>query len=97
MGLPISQLPTTEIEINGETIKIRALSRREAFKLAEFKDDPDAGEAFILSCATGDSIEAANYFRDNSDTDTVGKLIDAVIDFSGLATKPEADPDNPKA
>lgn len=82
--LPEIALPKTMVEVGGQSVEVRGLSRSEAMSLAKFKDDPDAAEDFILSCATGETLADIASWRAATPADAVGELIDAVLTLSGL-------------
>lgn len=87
MALPINPLPSSSIEIAGQSVAFRSLSRSEALKMQTFVGRVDDAEIFLLSCGTGCSEEEARAFRDGNDTVTAGLLIDAIIVLSGLTQK----------
>lgn len=93
MGLPIIPLPSSSVEVNGATVTFRSLSRAEALSLQDYRGREDEAEVLILQWATGATPEEAQAFRDGTMTAEAGKLIDAILVFSGLA---EGDTD-PKA
>lgn len=85
MTLPVGQLAKGKIEINGEVVEIRSLSRREAVKIAtDYSDDADGGEVFILMCGTGCTEDEAVAFRDNTDPMVAAKLIEGIARLSGI-------------
>jgi hypothetical protein len=95
MALPSIALPTKKVKVAGQTIEIRALSRSEAMRLAEFQKDPDEGETFIVSCACGVSMDEAREWRQNSPAKDVGTVVDSILVLSGLVA--EDGTDSPKA
>jgi hypothetical protein len=98
MPLPLVDLPTDSIEIGGEKVEYRALSREEALRLNRFKEqtaeDLDAGEIFMLSCSVGVTEEEAAEWRRRTDAGTVDRLLQAIATISGLVPDPER-PDDP--
>lgn len=89
--LPSVPLPTDTIDINGQEVRFRSLSRAETLKLTtQFKDDPDSAEIFVLACGTGVSLDQAKQWRDETDPTTAGKLVDGIIILTGLAKSEEA-------
>lgn len=95
MALPTIALPKKSVDINGTSVEIRSLSRAEAFALSsEYANRPDDAEIFVLARGTGVPEAEAKEWRDVTDPITAGKLVDAIIYLTGLAT-PEGD--DPKA
>jgi hypothetical protein len=86
MALPVSPLATATVEIAGETVEYRSLSRAQALALNGYRGREDEAEVFILECGTGCTTEEAKEFRESNDTDTAGRLIDGILILSGLAT-----------
>jgi hypothetical protein len=89
MALPKVALPTSSVEIGGETVEYRSLSRSEVLKIQAFAGREDEAEDFIVACGTGVSIEEAHEWRESIDAMTAGPLIDGIILLSGLV---DADP-----
>jgi len=90
MALPVVPLGRGTVEIGGETVEFRSLSRSQALQLNSFKGREDEAEVFILMGGTGCSEDEARAFRDGNDTETAGILIDAILILSGLANNPKA-------
>lgn len=82
--LPTKPLPEDSIEIAGERVVFKSLSRAAALKLHTFAGAPDEAEVFILCQGTGCTEEEARAFRDGNDTETAGALIDGILILSGL-------------
>ena len=96
MPLPSRPLPTDEVEVNGEFVRFRSLSRAEALKLQDYRGREDEAEAFILAAALGDvSVDEAMAWRETTTTLESSKLIDAILVFSGLASE-AGTPEDPK-
>lgn len=90
MPLPIKPLPTDELEINGQRVEYRSLSRAQALKVHEFVGREDEAEVYLLMCGTGCTEEEARAFREGNDAETAGLLIDAIIVISGLTKRTQA-------
>lgn len=90
MALPIVPLGTGSVTIGGSPVDIRSLSRAEALRLNGYRGREDEAEVFILMAGTGCTEAEAQEFREETDVDTAGVLIDAILVLSGLAS------DNPK-
>jgi hypothetical protein len=88
--LPSIPLPEKEIEIGGQTITLRSLSRAEVLQLKKFEANPDEAENFILAKGTGITEEAAAKWRSEVDASTAGKVVDGIIFLSGLAVDSKA-------
>ncbi len=92
MALPVIPLPSSSVEVNGTEVRFRSLSRSEALELKELRGDLAAAEVLIISKATGSTEEEAQTFREGTPTMEAGKLIDAILVFSGLAEEEDTDP-----
>jgi hypothetical protein len=93
-ALPVPALPVGTVEIDGEAVAIRSLSRHQALKLDSYRGREDEAEDYIVACGMVISIEDAHEWRDSVDMATGGKLVDAIIDLSGLSrAKPGEDED----
>ena len=90
--LPVRALPTAEVDIDGTTVKVRGLSRGEAMKVGTTysADTAGAGEAFIVSCGTGVSVEEATEWLNSVDVPTSNIVLQKIIELSGM--KSSADP-----
>ena len=85
MSLPIPPLPTGSVEIAGQRVEFRALSRAQALKMQTFRGREDEAEVHLIVCATGVTEAEATTWRESVDTETAGLLIDAIVVLSGLA------------
>lgn len=84
--LPTKALPTSTVTIEGTAVEVRGLSRSEALKLStQFTTDIDGAESFIVACGTGVTPEEAQEWRNTTDPETAGLIIDEVILLSGLS------------
>jgi hypothetical protein len=84
MTLQGGQLARETIQINGSAVEIRSLSRKETLEMAKFKDDPDAGEIYLLARATGSSEDQVRVFRETTNPLEVDNLLDAILKLSGI-------------
>lgn len=84
MTLPAVPLPRDKVDVGGEQVEVRALSRSEVSRLARFAGDNDAAETFVLACGTDLTEEEAQTWRDSVHTDTAGPVIDRICELSGL-------------
>lgn len=62
----------------------------------EFRGNPDSAETYILACGTGVTEAEAEAWRNSTDPETAGQLVDAIIYLTGLAKPPKDDDDAPK-
>jgi hypothetical protein len=94
MPLPVKPLPTGEVEIEGQKVPIRGLSRREAIAVGQLgRDSIDAAEVLILTAGTGCTEAEATAWRDAVDMVTGSLLIDAIVGLSAM----ESDGTSPKS
>lgn len=84
MGLPVVPLDTGTVEVGGQQVHIRSLSRAEVTELAGFGDDAGGAEVFVISRATGESEADAAEWRKTVSAKTADVLLKAVRDLSGL-------------
>jgi hypothetical protein len=90
MALPVVQLPNDSLEIGGERVEYRSLSRSEALKVHSYVGNEDEAENFILSCGVGCTVDEARAWRASTDLKTAGLLVDSILVLSGM-TKPDKD------
>lgn len=100
MTLPRVTLPTGVVEVGGESLPIRSLSRAEAAHLNTFRDgtvtgDVDAAEAYTIAVGTGVTEEEATEWRKATDSGTVQAVVEAILSLSGLVQEGEPDPKSP--
>jgi hypothetical protein len=84
MSLPVRELPTGRVDIDGTYVDIRSLSRAEALALQDYRGREDEAEVVILVAGTGCTEAEAQTWRESTDTRTAGLLIDAILELSGL-------------
>ncbi len=95
MPLPIPALPSGSIDLGGgAVVEYRSLSRAQAMKLQGYKGREDQAEDWIVACGLGITVKEAHAWRDAVPFDVGGRLVDAIIEISGLE-KP-GDGDDPK-
>ena len=87
MALPKVELPRSSVEVGGQKVEFRSLSRKEAIKLQDYQDDADGAEVHILMCGTGCTEAEANEFRESANLTDADVLIKAILVLSGLAPK----------
>lgn len=84
MGLPVLPLPTSVVVVGGVEVPIRSLSRAEALRLRTFDGDVEQVENWILACGAGVSEEEAALWRNATDAEAAGVVVDAICELSGL-------------
>lgn len=85
MGLPIIQLPSEDFVFsNGETIRIRGLSRAEAIQVASLIGDIAELERKAISCATQVSEAEVTTWHSSTPQADVENLVNAISRISGL-------------
>ena len=86
--LPIIELPSADIEVGNTLVTVRSLSRAAALKVTAGFDRKhvDDAEIFILSEGVPGLTKAqAAKWRSSTDPVTVGKVVDKIIELSGMA------------
>jgi hypothetical protein len=86
MPLPSLPLPTDVVEVGGQTVEVRALSRIEGVVLhgPAFRGKPDDAEVYIVSKGTGSSTDDARAWLEETSGDDAGVVIDRILELSGL-------------
>lgn len=81
------------VVIGDQQVQYHALTRAQALHINKLKDDPDESEAYIIASGTNSSIDEAREWRQQTSMIDVGRLMNAIIILSGLATEEQlADP-----
>lgn len=84
MSLPKIALPTRELDIEGQPLTVRGLSRAEAHSMRGFGDDLVGAEAYVISTCCGvTTVDAAAWIAD-SPTHVVNLVLESVFELSGL-------------
>lgn len=85
IALPSVPLPSDTVEVAGQAIEIKSLSRSDALKLTtQFRERADDAEIFVLARGVGVTEEQAKEWRDETDPITAGKVIDAILILTGI-------------
>src|SRR5262245_51633579 len=84
-NLPRPTLPNGTIEIEGERVEYRSLSRAQAIELNNYQGRPNEGEDWILACGLDITVDEARAWREAVTTEVGGHLLEAIIDISGLS------------
>lgn len=82
--LPVSPLATGSVEVAGQPVAIRSLSRAETLTLRAFDGHTGEAEAYVVSCGTGEALDDARAWLDQVDSATAALVVEAVLDLSGL-------------
>lgn len=93
MTLPVVPLPTGTATLGGTTVAIKSLSRAAVLSLSSLDDDAGAAEILMLTQGTGVTEDEARAWRESTDADTVGLLLEEIAVISGIR-KPRK-PDEP--
>ena len=100
MPLPLIPLPTTTVDVGGQQITIRSLSRGERLALAELELDARGVEAYIVGRSTDTDDATAAAWLASVTPGVADTLITATMEWSGLiAPRPAAsqeDADEPE-
>lgn len=86
MGLPKTSLPTQVVQVAGQDVQIRGMSRAEVHKIGT---DLEAAEAVVISFACDVTVEEAQAWLGSTSADDAQVLIEAVIALSGLGDAPK--------
>ena len=85
MALPNVPLPTDTVDINGESVPIKSLSRDAVLRLSNMGDDAGGAEIMMLSLGTGVTEAEAKAWRETTDAPTADKLLQAIARLSGIS------------
>lgn len=84
MPLPNVPLPVEAVKVSGEVVEVTSLSRSQVMRLQTMKEDQDAAEVFLLSCALRASEDEIRAWRDQTPPMVVEELLEAIGRVSGL-------------
>ncbi len=85
MALPVRELPTSSVTLGQDTIEFRSLTMKEADAFRGFAEDTFGASAFIVSTATGVSVEDAETWLGSVTFGDANTLVTAILTLSGLA------------
>lgn len=96
--LPRIALPTETVDVMGEPVTVRALTRAEALRVRELNEAGDLGaaELWILGCGTDTSEEEVADWYKSAPAGAADPIIDAVVRISAL-NEEEASKSGPSA
>lgn len=86
MGLPVIPEASAEVEVGGQTVTVRALTRGQVIALGGLEDDVPEAEARMLAYATGTSIKEAKAWYASAPHWAVQPLIEKIAELSGVET-----------
>lgn len=85
MGLPKVELPTDKVEIDGEMVEVRGLSRTEFLGLSKrAAGDVEIAEVGALVLGCGVTEEEAAEWRATTPAGDVGRVLDRISELSGM-------------
>jgi hypothetical protein len=84
-NLPKAKCPVDTIDIDGEPVEVRGMTRGEVTTLMGMKDESvDKSDAFALSCGAGVSTTEAAEWLASAPMVVSQSLLEAVLRLSGL-------------
>lgn len=86
MTLPAVPLPRDKVDVHGEQVAVRGMSRLEVARLATgvFAGKNDDAEIFVLSCGADIPEEEAREWLGSVHADVAGPVLDRICELSGL-------------
>lgn len=99
MALPTRPLPTASVEVYGQPVEVRALSRSEALHVNTgfTKETADQAEVYILARGAGISEDEAREWLGQNEVAEAGKLVDKILALTGLLEDGEEAPKDSSA
>lgn len=94
MPLPVAPIARGTVEVAGEAVAIRSLTRAEALAMRDLSGEDDAnrlGEIFLIAHGTDCPEDEAAAWWDASDAPDVQTLVSSIAILSRLLVKKEAD------
>lgn len=95
MALPAAPLARGTVEVAGEMVEVRSLTRGEALEIRALAGEPDAdrrGEVLMIAWGTDTSPEEAEGWWRASDPVAVQKLVRGIAVVSRLLAEDGGDP-----
>ncbi len=96
MALPVRELPKSSVTLGQDTIEFRSLTMKEADAFRGYAEDTLGASAFIVSTATGVTLEDADTWLGSVTFGEANTLVTAILTLSGLMNA-EEDGGDPKA
>jgi hypothetical protein len=97
MTLPVRELPQSSVTLGQDTIEFRSLTMKEADGFRRFEDDTLGASAFIVSTATGVSLEDAETWLGSVTFGDANELVTAILSLSGLTGDDDPKPSGSEA
>lgn len=83
-NLPKAKCPTDVVDVDGERVEVRGLTRGEVKTMTEFKDE-NLVDPYVVSCGVGVSAtEAAEWLKDASMVGSQSVIV-KILELSGMA------------
>jgi hypothetical protein len=103
MTLPVKALPSETLDIEGQKVLVRGLSRTEAMHFTTgfteeampgvlVEERANAAEVYLLVKGVGVTEAEAEEWRNTTDLETVGFIVEKVVELSALIDRKDADP-----
>lgn len=87
MSLPKVEMPKDEVDVQGNKVPVRGLSRAEFLKISQDSDgDVESAEIACLALGAGVSADEAKEWRENAPAGDVGRVLDRIAELSGVGT-----------
>ena len=83
MALPQFSIPTDMLDIEGQTLTLRGLTRGEIIKLKNFEDEIE-GEIWTLATGLELPLDEVRAWYDKAPTMIVQKIVKKIVELSGL-------------
>lgn len=84
MALPRVPLPTTKLEIGGELLEVRGLSRSEAISVGEMANKPNEAEIWVVAKGCDVDISEAREWREVMPSAVIDQVVNKILELSGL-------------
>lgn len=84
MALPTVALPTGTVEIDGDTVPVRGLSRGEAMAMAKNVEDAAESEIALISHGLDTALADVREWYGGAPSHVVQKIVAKVMELSGL-------------
>lgn len=84
MGLPTFAMPTATLDVDGQTVSLRGLTRGEALTIADLGHDAKELETALLSYGADMEREAARLWHASAPAGVVHLIVQKIMELSGL-------------
>lgn len=89
MALPRIELPTDTVNVGGEEIAVRGLSRKEVLSLSKHTADPEKADVLAVSWGCNVSEQDAEEWLDCSPSGITIEVISKIMELSGMGDIPK--------